>query len=98
MTDPYDQARAVVDAAPTAQFVLPAYTGSTTDLGYLKQSVLSLVTAIYGVSASTFDEPTVYSTSIPRDFVHRALMQTTAPWSSASDFPSFLRGLERRRT
>ncbi len=100
MTDPYDQARAVVDAAPTAQFVLPAYTGSTTDLGYLKQWVLSQVTAIYGVSASVFDEPTVYSTSILRDFVHRAFMQTTAAWSEPNQFPSFIQwndvGLEFR--
>ena len=88
--DGYELARQIVNAASLQPFVLPSYTGSTTDFAYLKDWVLGQVTSIYGVSASTFDEASVLSTSILRDFVHRAIQETTAPDRSASDFPGFL--------
>lgn len=79
MANDYEAARAIANGASTAEFVLPEYTGATTDLAYLRNWVLGQVTAIYGVAASVFDEATVYSTSILRDFVHRALYQTMDP-------------------
>lgn len=79
MANDYEAARAAINAASTAEFVLPAYTGSTTDLAYLKQWVIEQATDIYGVAASVFDTATVYSTTILRDFVHRALYQVSDP-------------------
>jgi Ca2+-binding RTX toxin-like protein len=79
MADDYEAARLIANAATAAEFVLPEYTGSTTDLAYLKTWVLGQVTSIYGVSADVFDEATVFSTTILRDFVHRALYQTSTP-------------------
>jgi hypothetical protein len=73
----YDDARNVALSASQAELDLPAYTGSTTDLGYLKNWVLNEVTSIYGVAANVFNEATIFSTSILRDFVHRALYETT---------------------
>ncbi|MGE0749205.1 MAG: FG-GAP repeat domain-containing protein [Variibacter sp.] len=81
MTLTYEDARATCEAAPKAEFDLLAYTGSPTDSAYLKSYVLNAVTSIYGVSAEVFDSATVYSTTLLRDFVHRALYQTTdAPY------------------
>jgi Ca2+-binding RTX toxin-like protein len=79
MANDYEAARAIANAASTAEFILPEYLGSTSDLAYLKDWVLDQVTSIYGVTASVFDTATVYSTSILRDFVHRALYQTMDP-------------------
>lgn len=78
-TDTYELARQIVDAAPTTQFALTDYTGGTQDLAYLKQWVLDQVTEIYGVDPTVFDAASLVSTSILRDFVHRALYQTTTP-------------------
>ncbi|MEZ5849059.1 MAG: calcium-binding protein [Hyphomicrobiaceae bacterium] len=91
-TDDYELARQIIEAALQSEFVLPAYTGSTTDLAYLKQWVLAQVTAIYGVDATLFDTSTVVSTSVLRDFVHRALYQTTTPndYADVVASPSFL--------
>jgi hypothetical protein len=71
----YEDASAVVAAASPEPFSLTPYAGSMTDLAYLRQWTLEQVNAIYGVSADAFDTPTVYSTTILRDFVHRALYQ-----------------------
>jgi Ca2+-binding RTX toxin-like protein len=79
MADDYDIARQIVEAAPAGQFTLPNYSGPTNDLGYLKDWVLGLVTEIYGVDAGLFDTSTVVSTTILRDFVHRALYQVETP-------------------
>jgi hypothetical protein len=64
-------------SASQAPFVLPEYTGDSTDLNYLKNWVLDQVETIYNVSGNVFDQATIYSTSILRDFVHRALYQET---------------------
>jgi hypothetical protein len=64
---------AIIEAAPSGELDLPAYTGSAGDMDYLKSYVLSAVTARYGVSASDFEDATLLSTSILRDFVHRAV-------------------------
>lgn len=78
---------AIIEAAPDTEITLPTYTGAAGDLGYLKSYVLSAVTERYGVDASVFDGATLLSTSILRDFVHRAIYDhpelaiydTTAP-------------------
>lgn len=73
----YEDARAVCAMAGAGEFTLPEYAGSPDDFAYLKNYVLGLVTDIYGVDVSVFDTPTVYSTAILRDFVHRAIYQST---------------------
>lgn len=77
MTDSYETARRIIDAAPEAQFDLPKYTGGIGDLAYLRGWVLNQVTQIYDVDAAVFDNATLLSTTILRDFVHRAIYQTT---------------------
>ena len=71
----YDDAKSTIFAAAQGEFVLSAYTGGMSDLAYLRQWVVDQVSQIYGVDASIFDQPTLYSTCILRDFVHRALYQ-----------------------
>jgi hypothetical protein len=84
----YADAKAVAEAAPSAPLNLPAYTGSATDLTYLHNYVLNAITQLYGVSASVFDTPTLYSTSLLRDFVHRAIYDNAkAPPGGVSDAP-----------
>lgn len=73
----YEDARATVMAADQGEFTLPNYTGGEFDLSYLKNWVLGQVETIYDVTADAFNEATIYSTSILRDFVHRALYQET---------------------
>lgn len=73
----YEDARALVDAVSTSEFDLTPYTGGPTDIAYLKNWVLDEVTSIYGVAASVFDTATVYSTSILRDFVNRAVYENS---------------------
>ncbi len=73
MTDTVAQVDAIIEAAPQSVITLPTYTGGPSDLGYLKSYVLAQVTARYGVSASTFNNATLLSTSLLRDFVHRAI-------------------------
>lgn len=73
----YDDARTLIESISTAEFDLAPYTGSLTDLAYLKDWVLDHVTSIYGVAASVFDTATIYSTTILRDFVHRAVYQNS---------------------
>jgi Ca2+-binding RTX toxin-like protein len=75
-TDPYEQARTIVESASKSEFVLPEYTGAPDDLAYMRQWVIGQVTQIYSVDASLFDTATVVSTTILRDFIHRALYQT----------------------
>ncbi|NJO35898.1 MAG: hypothetical protein HC869_25260 [Rhodospirillales bacterium] len=81
--DSYEDARTIAAAASPNQFILQPYTGTTNDLSYLRNWVLNHVTAIYSVSADVFDTATVYSTSILRDFVHRALYQIAASGAPA---------------
>jgi Ca2+-binding RTX toxin-like protein len=92
MPDTYEAARAVIMTASSDQFLLPEYLGGTTDQSYLRNWVLGQVTEIYGVPSTVFDDATVYSTSILRDFVHRALYQTMSPnfIADLSSTPEFL--------
>lgn len=69
----YDQAVACIAAAAATPITRPAYEGEAGDFAYLKDYVLDLVTVRYGVAESLFSTPTVASTMILRDFVHRAL-------------------------
>lgn len=73
----YEEARATAAAAFSGEFTLPSYTGGQADLPYLRTWVLDQVTALYAVTADVFDQATIYSTSILRDFVHRAIYQST---------------------
>ena len=71
----YEDARGTAYGAAQVnapELILPTYTGAGTDPAYLHDYVLGIVTDLYGVDASVFDHATVYSTSILRDFVHRA--------------------------
>ncbi len=86
MVAAFDDARAVIEAASPAEFNLLPYDGGETDLGYLKDWVLSQVETIYNVSADVFSQATVYSTSILRDFVNRAVYQN----SDATDFGTII--------
>lgn len=78
---------AIINAAPNTEINLPAYVGAKGDLDYLKSYVLSAVVDRYGVDPSVFDTATLLSTTILRDFVHRAIYMhpdlenydTTAP-------------------
>ena len=71
--DAYEMARSVALAATPERLTLPAYEGSANDLPYLKSYVLGLATAFYNVPSATFDHATILSTSLLRDFVHRAV-------------------------
>ena len=85
----YADAKQTAEAASQAPLVLPAYTGSATDLSYLKSYVLNAVEQLYGVSASVFDTATLYSTSLLRDFVNRAIYDNAnAPSNGISAGPS----------
>jgi Ca2+-binding RTX toxin-like protein len=87
----YEDAQTAALSASAAPFVHPAYVGGTADLGYLRDWVLDQVVAIYGGSASDFDLPTLYSTTILRDFVHRALYQIEPSVPTLTDIgPAFL--------
>jgi hypothetical protein len=73
----YEDASAICGAVGNEEFILPEYTGAPEDYNYLKNYVLALVTDIYGQSVDVFSTATVYSTAILRDFVHRAIYQST---------------------
>lgn len=73
----YEDARTVCAAASDEEFLLPNYDGGPGDYNYLKSYVLGLVTDIYGVPADIFSTATIFSTSLLRDFVHRAIYQST---------------------
>ncbi|HET9902907.1 MAG TPA: hypothetical protein VFQ27_04320 [Xanthobacteraceae bacterium] len=68
-----DDVNAIIQAAPDGELNLPEYTGAPGDLNYLRSYVLDAVTALYGVDESVFDQATLLSTSILRDFLHRAI-------------------------
>ncbi|MBN8964345.1 MAG: hypothetical protein J0H89_02960 [Rhizobiales bacterium] len=67
------QVDAIVKAAPAGEIVLPEYQGLSGDLDYLRTYVLAAVTARYNVDASVFDTANLLSTTILRDFLHRAV-------------------------
>ncbi|MBN8957796.1 MAG: hypothetical protein J0H17_14675 [Rhizobiales bacterium] len=67
------QVDAIVKAAPAGEIVLPEYEGLPGDLDYLRNYVLAAVTARYNVDASVFDTANLLSTTILRDFLHRAV-------------------------
>ncbi|WP_398470604.1 hypothetical protein, partial [Tardiphaga sp.] len=79
MADGYESARLIIATASLDEFVLPEYIGARDDLDYLRDWVVGQVTEIYDVAASVFDTATVLSTTILRDFVHRALYQVSDP-------------------
>ena len=88
----YDDALAIIDAAPAGEFALNAYTGAVDDQVYLKQWVTDLAERVYGVDARVFDAPTLGSTTLLRDLVHRALYQTSDPqdFKEIAASPQFL--------
>jgi Ca2+-binding RTX toxin-like protein len=90
----YEDAQAAAFSASAEPFVHPAYSGGTSDLGYLREWVLNQVVAIYGGSASDFDQATIYSTTILRDFVHRALYQIDSSVPTHEDLGSAFLGWE----
>ena len=69
----HEDARAVIEAASKDELNLPSYRGGSSDLSYLRSYVATNAAKLYGVSASVFNSPTLYSTSLLRDFVHRAV-------------------------
>lgn len=73
----YETARAIALAAPSTAPPLPTYQGSTTDLAYLRDYVVANAAAFYGVEESLFDSATEGSTTLMRDWLHRALYQPT---------------------
>ena len=74
----YEDARAVTLASSQAEIALPTYGGAADDLAYLRSYVTAQATALYGVDASVFDQATIFSTSLLRDFVNRAIFQHSA--------------------
>jgi len=73
----YEDAITAASFATPEPFVHTAYSGGISNLGYLREWVLKQVITIYGGNASEFDQPTTYSTTILRDFVHRSLAQVS---------------------
>jgi Ca2+-binding RTX toxin-like protein len=88
----YDDALAIIKAAPAGEFTLAQYTGAVDDQVYLKQWVTDLAARVYGVDAQVFDAPTLGSTTLLRDLVHRALYQTGSPhdFAEIAASPQFL--------
>jgi Ca2+-binding RTX toxin-like protein len=88
----YDDALAIIQSAPTEEFTLAPYTGAVDDYVYLKQWVTDLAAREYGVDAHVFDSPTLGSTTLLRDLVHRALYQTSDPheFADIAASPQFL--------
>lgn len=68
-----DEVDAIIEAAPAGEIILPTYQGLPGDLDYLRNYVLAAVTARYNVDASVFDTANLLSTTILRDFLHRAV-------------------------
>src|SRR5688500_383178 len=69
----YALARSIASAA--SEPILPVYEGSLTDLDYLRDYVRAAAADFYGVDPAIFDSATILSTSLLRDFVHRASLQ-----------------------
>jgi Ca2+-binding RTX toxin-like protein len=88
----YDEALAIINAAPESEFTLAPYTGAVDDQVYLRQWVTDLAESVYGVDANVFDVPTLGSTTLLRDLVHRALYQTSDPhdFKAIAASPQFL--------
>ena len=90
----YEDAQAAAFSASAEPFAHPAYSGGTSDLGYLREWVLNQVLAIYGGSAADFDQATIYSTTILRDFVHRSLGQIESSVPTPEELGSSFLGWE----
>jgi Ca2+-binding RTX toxin-like protein len=73
----YEDARAAAERAPHGDWDLPTYRGSKTDLSYLKNYVIANAAAMYDVPTSVFKTATVFSTTLVRDFIHRAVYSNT---------------------
>lgn len=71
----YEEAAALAAAAPDGEITLAPYTGGLGDLAYLRAYVLDAVVDFYGVDAAAFDTATLFSTTLLRDWAHRAMAQ-----------------------
>jgi Ca2+-binding RTX toxin-like protein len=87
----HEDARRLIEAAPKGELDLPAYTGSNTNLSYLRSYVATHAADLYGVSASVFNTPTLFSTSLLRDFIHRAVYHndSTIDYHQKAGSPQF---------
>jgi hypothetical protein len=74
----YNDALVRIEAASKTAWNLPLYQGGLSDFAALKQYVWARLTEQYGaLNSADFNQATLYSTTILRDFVHRALYQST---------------------
>jgi Ca2+-binding RTX toxin-like protein len=77
MTNPtFQDARTLIAAAERGSWHLPAYEGGRNDLAYLRSYVTDGVARTYDVDPSVLQKATMFSTSLVRDFVHRAIYQS----------------------
>ncbi len=91
-TTTHQDAQRLIDAASKADWTfLPEYKGSKTDLNYLRNYVIKNVADVYDVSASLLKTPTVFSTTLIRDFVHRAIYgnSTSEKYADLKNQPGF---------
>jgi Ca2+-binding RTX toxin-like protein len=73
----YEDAVEAIKSADKDEWTLPAYSGGLNDLSYLRQYVTDCIFTKYNVSPDLLTEATLFSTTILRDFVHRAVYQST---------------------
>jgi hypothetical protein len=73
MYDTLADARETIAAAGKVDITLGHYFGGAQDLSYLHAYVVKEACKLYDVPASIFKNATLYSTTLLRDFVHRAL-------------------------
>ena len=71
MIDEYITALALADSSQDRVLLSHAYTGSATDVDYLRAYFVSEITSYYGVDATIFDSGSITATTLVRDFIHK---------------------------
>lgn len=75
MPMPYEDIIAITRTVKAGQIDIPPYEGAADDLFALKNYIVPFAVTLYGVSPTVFETPTLLSTTLLRDMVHKVNWQ-----------------------